>query len=146
VGGRCSQGVLSAPVTAPRAVTRHERPAGESAEIEEVDRVTWSSLPVPPAQPVDPGLAASAAALLSALVREEPRPLGAGGAGAGATGDEPGIPAQRPAPGGPAVSAVVPAAWSPAVVPDAASPSAAPVDRPGLPAEPARRRGVFGRR
>jgi hypothetical protein len=114
----------------------------------------WSSsLPVPPAQPVDPGLAASAAALLSALVREEPRPLAAGGAGA--TGAHLGIPAQRGAPSGPGGPAAEPATWSPSaaptawppsVVPDATPPSAVPADRAGLPTEQARRKGVFGRR
>lgn len=79
--------------------------------------MTWSSrLSVPPAQPVDPGLAASAAALLSALVREEPRPLSPGGGQA------------------------------PAVPPQIRSSSAVPADHDALPSEQARRRGVFGRR
>lgn len=100
--------------------------------------MTWSSsLPVPPAQPVDPGLAASAAALLSALVREEPRPLAAGGALVGTAGAGQALPAQRSAPAAPAAPSAAAEMWSPAAV---------PADRDALPTEQARRRGVFSRR
>lgn len=85
--------------------------------------MTWSSSP--PARPVDPALAASAAALLSALVREEPLPIGAHGADATA-----GVAAHRTASRG---------------LTDV-SPSVAPADSAGLPAEQARRKGLFGRR
>lgn len=43
--------------------------------------MTWTTSGDPDGGPVDPGLAASAAALLSALVREEPRPADADRAG-----------------------------------------------------------------
>ena len=100
--------------------------------------MTWSSsLPVPPAQPVDPGLAASAAALLSALVREEPRPPAIGGALPGTVGAAAAIPAQRGAPAAPAAPPAVAETWSPGAV---------PTDRDALPNEQARRRGVFSRR
>lgn len=85
--------------------------------------MTWSSSP--PEQPVDPALAASAAALLSALVREEPLPIGAHRGDATA-----GVPAQRTTSSG---------------LTDV-SPSVVPAEGAGLPTEQARRKGLFGRR